>query len=91
MGSVKNVQERMNKKMTEDQEKMIICPLCGYSFVKGESQRGCESCPLNKNNCGLIRCPNCGYEFPEVDNISLMDRVKKFFNFTNKDNDEGGK
>ncbi len=77
--------------MTEDQEKMIICPLCGYNFVKEEAQKSCESCPLNKNNCGLIRCPNCGYEFPEVDNTSFMDRVKKFFSFDNKDSNEGGK
>lgn len=80
--------------MAEDQEKMIICPLCGYSFKKEESQRGCESCPLNKNNCGLIRCPNCGYEFPEIDDQSLLDRIRKIFSSDYRDKDEkdeGGK
>jgi len=77
--------------MADDEEKMIICPLCGHNFTKGESQQSCESCPLNKNNCGLIRCPNCGYEFPEIDDESLMDRIKRIFNKNSDEDEKGGK
>lgn len=76
--------------MAEEQEKMIICPLCGHNFKKGESEKGCEGCPLYKNNCGLVRCPNCGYEFPEVDDLSIMDRIRNFFKINTDKGDKGG-
>lgn len=76
--------------MSVGEHDLIICPLCGHSFKKQESKNGCEGCPLNKNNCGLIRCPNCGYEFPEVDDVSLMDKIKDFFKTNTDHNKKGG-
>jgi len=77
--------------MTANNDENIICPLCGHNFKKEETQDSCNNCPLNKNNCGLIRCPNCGYEFPEIDDSGLMDRIKRIFKSDNNENDQGGK
>jgi hypothetical protein len=42
----------------------ITCPLCGYSFEKGQ-QTACASCPLHYGHCRFEKCPHCGYDIPQ--------------------------
>lgn len=47
----------------EAEDRVVVCGMCGQSFVEDRGQPTCQGCPL-ASGCHFVRCPHCGFENP---------------------------